>query len=133
MITFKEEFIDNYIGNMHVSLNVFEIPIDLLWLYTVKLEGQTPKLVSLRPTITEPLENKTHTLFFTFNLSISCGYYSVWKYKTPFRSTRDSSPGLPCQQSLAQHPQGSTQDSPRDPKTSGLLIEANRVTWRTSS
>jgi hypothetical protein len=30
-----------------------------------------------------------------------------------------SSPGLPCQQSLAQHPQGPTQDSPRDPKTSG--------------
>ena len=38
---------------------------------------------------------------------------------SPFRSTRDSSPGLPCQQSLAQHPQGSTRDSPRDPKTSG--------------
>jgi hypothetical protein len=30
-----------------------------------------------------------------------------------------SSPGLPCQQSLTQHPQGPTQDSPRDPKTSG--------------
>jgi hypothetical protein len=40
---------------------------------------------------------------------------------SPFPSTRDSSPspGLPCQQSLAQHPQGPTQDSPRDPKTSG--------------
>jgi hypothetical protein len=36
--------------------------------------------------------------------------------------TRDSSPGLPCQQSLAQHPQGSTRDSPRDPKTSGEWI-----------
>jgi hypothetical protein len=31
----------------------------------------------------------------------------------------DSSPGLPCQQSLAQHPQGPTWDSPRDPKSSG--------------
>jgi hypothetical protein len=31
----------------------------------------------------------------------------------------DSSPGLPCQQSLAQHPQGPTRDPPRDPKTSG--------------
>ena len=31
----------------------------------------------------------------------------------------DSSPGLPCQQSLAQHPPGPTRDSPRDPKTSG--------------
>ena len=37
----------------------------------------------------------------------------------PFRSTRDSSPGLPCQQSLAQYPQGPTRDSPRDSKTSG--------------
>jgi hypothetical protein len=31
----------------------------------------------------------------------------------------DSSPGLPGQQSLAQHPQEPTRDSPRDPKTSG--------------
>ena len=44
------------------------------------------------------------------------------KNKGPVRSTRDSSPGLPCQQSLAQHPQGSTRDSPRDPKSSGEWI-----------
>jgi hypothetical protein len=42
--------------------------------------------------------------------------------REPFRSTRDSSHGLPCQQSLAQHPQGSTQDSPRDPMSSGEWI-----------
>ena len=30
----------------------------------------------------------------------------------------DSSPGLPCQQSLAQHPQGPKQDSTGDRKTS---------------
>ena len=47
------------------------------------------------------------------------GYPGLIWGTSPFRSTRDSSPGLPCQQSLAQHPQGPTRDSPRDPKTSG--------------
>jgi hypothetical protein len=39
--------------------------------------------------------------------------------KKKFTLPLDSSPGLPCQQSLAQHPQGPTRDSPRAPKTSG--------------
>jgi hypothetical protein len=56
------------------------------------------------------LETAVHT---------EAGYPGLIWGTSPFRSTRDSSPGLPCQQSLAQHPQGPTRDSPRDPKTSG--------------
>jgi hypothetical protein len=40
-------------------------------------------------------------------------------YLDPEQEITLRSPGLPCQQSLAQHPQGPTRDSPRDPKTSG--------------
>jgi hypothetical protein len=62
------------------------------------------------------------------------GYPGLIWGTSPFRSTQDSSPGLPCQQSLAQHPQGSTLDSPRDPKTSGEWITVpapiqSRGTW----
>jgi hypothetical protein len=62
------------------------------------------------------------------------GYPGLIWGTSPFRSTRDSSPGLPWQQSLAQHPQGPTRDSPRDPKTSGEWNTAptpiqSRGTW----
>jgi hypothetical protein len=68
------------------------------------------------------------------NQSIKNWKQKIEKQQQPFRSTRDSSPGLPCQQSLAQHPQGPTRDSPRDPKTSGEWKTApapiqSRGTW----
>jgi hypothetical protein len=59
----------------------------------------------------------------------NCGKFNENRHARPsclqennymwLRKGHDSSPEVPCQRSLAQHPQGPTQDSPRDPKTSG--------------
>jgi hypothetical protein len=94
-----------------------------LFTYQVSLVLDDPQLLSnLDPSMDWLLKTRYEKYWIP---SIKSPFGSLYKHAqlkfntSPFRSTRDSSPGLPCQQSLAQHPQGSTRDSPRDPKTSG--------------